>query len=100
MRVSVIICSVCLLVWLTLKHAVISTPMDFQTMLKRVKGRNYKSKREFKDDLDLIWSNCLTYNAVLVRHFNHARRDDRSSFHADLIGSPTASMCKTSSNQG
>ena len=48
--------------------------MDFQTMLKRVKARTYKSKREFKDDLDLIWSNCLTYNAALVRHSSHARR--------------------------
>ncbi|EEB95012.1 hypothetical protein MPER_06084, partial [Moniliophthora perniciosa FA553] len=25
--------------------------------------KQYKSKKEFKDDLDLIWSNCLTYNA-------------------------------------
>ncbi|KAG6899849.1 hypothetical protein C0993_006272 [Termitomyces sp. T159_Od127] len=32
-------------------------------MLKKVKARQYKSKREFKDDLDLIWSNCFTYNA-------------------------------------
>ncbi|KAF8176920.1 hypothetical protein BJ912DRAFT_986398 [Pholiota molesta] len=32
---------------------VIQNPMDFQTMLKRV-----------QDDLDLIWSNCLTYNAA------------------------------------
>lgn len=45
-------------------YDVISTPMDFQTMLKRVKARTYKSKREFKDDLDLIWANCLMYNAA------------------------------------
>jgi Transcription factor involved in chromatin remodeling, contains bromodomain len=41
--------------------------MDFQTMLKKVKQKQYKSKREFKDDLDLIWSNCYTYNATEVR---------------------------------
>jgi hypothetical protein len=35
-------------------------------MLKKVKQKQYKSKREFKDDLDLIWSNCLTYNAAEV----------------------------------
>lgn len=46
---------------------VISHPMDFQTMLKKVKSKSYRSKREFKDDLDLIWSNCLTYNATEVR---------------------------------
>lgn len=32
-------------------------------MLKKVKQRQYKSKREFKDDLDLIWSNCFAYNS-------------------------------------
>jgi Bromodomain len=46
---------------------VISNPMDMQTMLKKVKQKQYKSKREFKDDLDLIWSNCYTYNATEVR---------------------------------
>ncbi|KAF7783329.1 hypothetical protein Agabi119p4_2705 [Agaricus bisporus var. burnettii] len=44
-------------------YEVISNPMDFQTMQKKVKLKNYKSKREFKDDLELIWSNCYTYNA-------------------------------------
>lgn len=43
---------------------VISNPMDLQTMLKKVKAKQYKSKREFQDDLDLIWSNCFTYNAT------------------------------------
>ncbi|KAF8132050.1 hypothetical protein EV363DRAFT_1449731 [Boletus edulis] len=45
-------------------YDVISNPMDLQTMLKKVKAKQYKSKREFKDDLDLIWSNCFTYNAT------------------------------------
>ena len=47
--------------------AVISNPMDLQTMLKKVKQRHYKSKKEFHDDLNLIWDNCFTYNATLVR---------------------------------
>lgn len=85
---------------LTFVRVVISTPMDFQTMLKRVKGRTYKSKREFKDDLDLIWSNCLTYNAAPVRHLSHARRVYRLSFHLKPIGSPSAAMCGTPPNQG
>ncbi|KAI6009863.1 hypothetical protein EDC04DRAFT_2772287 [Pisolithus marmoratus] len=45
-------------------YDVISNPMDIQTMLKKVKAKQYKSKREFKDDLDLMWSNCLTYNCA------------------------------------
>lgn len=47
-------------------ETVITNPMDLQTMLKKVKLKQYKSKREFKDDLDLIWSNCFTYNATEV----------------------------------
>ncbi|KAF8161610.1 hypothetical protein B0H34DRAFT_841288 [Crassisporium funariophilum] len=45
-------------------YDVIQNPMDLQTMLKKVKQKQYKSKRDFKDDLDLIWSNCFTYNAA------------------------------------
>ena len=33
----------------------------------------FKSKREFKDDLDLVWSNCLMYSAAPVRHPSYAR---------------------------
>ena len=68
--------------------------MDLQTMLKRVKARSYKSKREFKDDLDLIWSNCLTYNAAPVRHFNHTRRVHRSSFRPGLQDHPLQQCAK------
>ncbi|KZP04902.1 Bromodomain-containing protein, partial [Athelia psychrophila] len=44
-------------------YEVIQTPMDLATMGRKVKQKTYKSKREFRDDLDLIWSNCWTYNA-------------------------------------
>jgi transcriptional activator SPT7 len=38
--------------------------MDLQSMLKKVKQKAYKSKRDFRDDLELIWSNCYKYNAA------------------------------------
>ncbi|THH03070.1 hypothetical protein EW145_g6557 [Phellinidium pouzarii] len=41
---------------------IIKEPMDLQTMLKKVKQKQYKSKAEFSDDLELIWSNCFVYN--------------------------------------
>lgn len=41
--------------------------MDLGTVLKKVKTRMYKTKAEFKDDLDLIWDNCLLYNSSPVR---------------------------------
>ncbi|PSK46096.1 hypothetical protein B9Z65_5064 [Elsinoe australis] len=42
---------------------IIKTPMDIGSMIKKLKSLQYKSKREFVGDLQLIWSNCLTYNA-------------------------------------
>lgn len=45
-------------------HNVIKTPMDIGTMIKKLKQFTYKSKREFVDDLNLIWSNCLKYNTA------------------------------------
>lgn len=44
-------------------YAVIKSPMDLMTMLKKLKNFNYKSKQDFVDDLNLIWANCLKYNA-------------------------------------
>ena len=42
---------------------VIKTPMDLGTMTKKLKTVQYKSKAEFVSDLNLIWANCLKYNA-------------------------------------
>jgi len=40
--------------------------MDFQSMLKKVELRQYKFKKEFKDDLDLV--ELFLCNATEVRH--------------------------------
>ena len=37
--------------------------MDLQTMGKKVRQRMYTTKKQFSDDLYLIWENCLTYNS-------------------------------------
>ena len=44
-------------------NIVIKHPMDLGTMTKKLKNYSYKSKQDFTDDLDLIWANCLRYNA-------------------------------------
>ncbi|KAF2661616.1 hypothetical protein K491DRAFT_420008 [Lophiostoma macrostomum CBS 122681] len=44
-------------------YSVIKQPMDIGTMMKKLKQLQYKSKKDFVDDLMLIWSNCLRYNA-------------------------------------
>lgn len=43
-------------------HHIIKNPMDIGSMIKKLKGLQYKSKRDFVGDLNLIWSNCLSYN--------------------------------------
>ena len=47
--------------------------MDLQTMLKKVKSKHYKSKKEFMDDLDLIWDNCFRYNTGEVCTYRLSR---------------------------
>lgn len=59
----------------------IDRPMDLQTMLKKVKAKNYKSKKEFIDDLDLIWDNCFRYNTGEVSTY-------RLSFQVIIISLP------------
>ncbi|KAF2835813.1 transcriptional activator spt7 [Patellaria atrata CBS 101060] len=44
-------------------YNIIKRPMDIGTMLKKLKGVQYKSKKEFVEDLSLIWDNCLRYNS-------------------------------------
>lgn len=44
-------------------YNIIKHPMDLSTMTKKLKGLSYKSKKDFVDDLNLIWANCLKYNA-------------------------------------
>jgi transcriptional activator SPT7 len=53
--------------------------MDLGTMTKKLKTLSYKSKAEFVADLDLIWANCLKYNAdvqhPLRRNANSMRKE-------------------------
>jgi transcriptional activator SPT7 len=44
-------------------YTIIKHPMDIGTMQKKLKALQYKSKKEFVDDLHLIWNNCLKYNS-------------------------------------
>ena len=43
-------------------YSIIKHPMDIGTMMKKLKNFQYKSKKDFVDDLHLIWQNCLRYN--------------------------------------
>lgn len=41
---------------------IIKSPMDLGTMTKKLKNMQYSSKKDFADDLNLIWSNCMIYS--------------------------------------
>ncbi|PLW38984.1 hypothetical protein PCASD_08451 [Puccinia coronata f. sp. avenae] len=53
-------------------YDVIKKPMDLGTVLKKVRAGGYKTKSAFNDDLELIWSNCLTYNQDMNHHLRAA----------------------------
>lgn len=43
-------------------YEVVSEPMDLQTVRSKIKRSHYNSAYEFMHDMDLIFSNCLTYH--------------------------------------
>lgn len=44
-------------------YNIIKTPMDLGSMTKKLKNLQYKSKKDFVDDLYQIWKNCLRFNS-------------------------------------
>lgn len=47
--------------------------MDLGTTKKRITDRKYKSIHQAADDVRLVWSNCMTYNADGSDFFNLAK---------------------------
>ncbi|PKK71409.1 hypothetical protein RhiirC2_744672 [Rhizophagus irregularis] len=50
-------------------YKIIKRPMDLSQVTKNFKNGQYNSKKEFADDLLLIYSNCLTYNTDPDNYF-------------------------------
>ena len=69
----------------------IKHPMDLGTMSKKIKQHQYKSKKEFADDLNLIWDNCLLYNSEPVSSQSLHLEWTRQAHH--LSDSPIATGC-------
>ena len=42
----------------------IKCPMDFATIKTKLKEHKYKNVRDFMDDMQLVFTNCATYNAI------------------------------------
>jgi hypothetical protein len=47
--------------------------MDLGTIKKNIVDRKYKTLQEANDDVRLVWSNCMTYNADGSDFFNLAQ---------------------------
>lgn len=54
-------------------YKIVKNPMDLGTVEKKL--ANYNNLKEFKDDLDLIWDNCIKYNTV--KYFIECANDMR-----------------------
>jgi hypothetical protein len=52
---------------------IIKKPMDLGTTKKRIADRKYKTIHQAADDVRLVWSNCMTYNADGSDFFNLAK---------------------------
>ncbi|KAJ5721782.1 uncharacterized protein N7483_009716 [Penicillium malachiteum] len=65
--------------FLTRVNKLIKHPMDLGSMTKKLKGIQYRSKQDFVDDLNLIWTNCLKYNTnpehFLRKHALYMRKE-------------------------
>ena len=68
-------------------------------MLKKVKQKTYKSKKEFADDLDLIWNNCFTYNSGEVRISGY-RLCASNVNYAATTGTPLTLVCHALAGEG
>ena len=44
---------------------IIKTPMDLGTVKTKLKDNKYNTFQEFLSDIDLIWTNCKTYNKYI-----------------------------------
>ncbi|KAL5476500.1 SPT7_4 [Sanghuangporus weigelae] len=66
-------------------YEIIKEPMDLQTMLRKVKQKQYKSKAEFQDDLDLICAKRLQQKANRLLKNITDRLDPPVPFPIDAV---------------
>ena len=71
---------------LTDYYSIISDPQDFSSIEQRLRQSEYRSIREWKRDMNLIWQNCYTYNgpdsypSVLARYLQQKFEKELKTF--------------------
>ncbi|KAI8984752.1 hypothetical protein BDF20DRAFT_407260 [Mycotypha africana] len=53
---------------------IITHPMSFQDILDKCDLHQYTTLNEFEKDLDLIWTNCMTYNKTNTIYYKTAQK--------------------------
>nr|6MF9_A Chain A, ZnKn (C2HC)+Athook+bromo domain protein, Taf250, transcription initiation factor IID [Cryptosporidium parvum Iowa II]6MF9_B Chain B, ZnKn (C2HC)+Athook+bromo domain protein, Taf250, transcription initiation factor IID [Cryptosporidium parvum Iowa II] len=61
-------------------YNLVKRPMWLQLMINKCKKREYKSRKDFQDDLDLIVENCKIYNGV-----NHPLVSVATLIHSNVV---------------
>ncbi|XP_067144180.1 bromodomain-containing protein 7 isoform X1 [Centruroides vittatus] len=54
--------------------SIISDPMDFSTMRKKIENKEYSNVNEFRSDLKLMCDNAMTYNRPDTVYFKSAKK--------------------------
>jgi hypothetical protein len=67
-------------------------PMDLGTMTKKVKRQQYRSSREFIEDLYLIYSNCFEYNTDPQSIYRHHAQKMKEKTDLLLVDFPDYDM--------
>ncbi|KAH8585226.1 transcription initiation factor IID [Cryptosporidium sp. chipmunk genotype I] len=61
-------------------YNLVKRPMWLQLMINKCKKREYKSRKDFQDDLDLIVENCKIYNGI-----NHPLVSVATLIHSNVV---------------
>lgn len=69
-------------------HEVITKPMDLGTARKKLENDNYCTVEEWKSDIELVWTNALTYNGktlvgVLAKHLQTIFKEITATLTSD-----------------
>ena len=79
---------------------IIKNPMDLGTVKSKLKDNKYPTFLEFLSDIDLIWTNCRTYNMAgseIVKMANHCEKVFKKQMEKQFKNYMTKSASKKES---
>jgi bromodomain-containing protein 2 len=49
-------------------HDIVKHPMDFSTIKRKLNNNVYTNCKEFTEDMNLVFNNCILYNGVIINY--------------------------------